>query len=576
MKAVKTAKAAAPRWRDTVRLNREGWNGSQPVIGALAMGAPMALLLATGHAELLGYASMSSFAANYTRNRSYKTRLRLVPLLLGLIWVSSLTGSLAARATSLVVLHMLVLGIVAVSTQYVTAVFRAGLPGGLMPTFACALGLALPVPPGGLRAAGVVMMLSGLWTFAVTMAGWLINPHGPERGSVAQALEAVADRVDAIGTQREDGLHLQAAVALQQGWHAALAGFRTDDQTRIFQRWCTAAEAAMHRARAGHGGPLTSKLLRQAAATLRRPIGWPDMPPSDSPIGGTGHAILQRTPTPGIRQMTRHLLNSPQHIVPALRVGLAAALCLLIAWALGLEHPAWTVLTCAAILQTPTRVNTVTRAMQRSLGTLLGMGAAIAVLLTVRDPVLALVVVVACHALGLALAGVNYALLLVPVTPMALLLVTLGHPHTPWGVVGERMFDTIVGATMAVGVAYLVPNRGLATSVERAEQHLIWSIIEAMTVPSDATAEVRSKVSYTLVQAMTALRLDYNQASGEPWPSDYNIDMATISQLVEEGHEELIRLNPPPSFDGGDHPLFGHPSLGSQAPNPEENGDGKG
>ena len=125
---------------------------------------------------------------------------------------------------------------------------------------------------------------------------------------------------------------------------------------------------------------------------------------------------------------------------------------------LGTFKSYWVVLPVVAILQMGhDRRLTLTRGIQRILGTLLGVGL-FAVLLQLPHPYppagLLLMVMFFQFATDVVITR-NYALGLFFITPLALIITTVGHPIEPQVVVRDRVIDTVVGIGIAI-VVYLI------------------------------------------------------------------------------------------------------------------------
>ena len=122
---------------------------------------------------------------------------------------------------------------------------------------------------------------------------------------------------------------------------------------------------------------------------------------------------------------------------------------------LGTLKSYWVILPVVAILQTGhNRRLTLTRGLQRILGTLLGVGL-FAILLQLPLPPTGVVLMVMFlqFATDVVITR-NYALGLFFITPLALIITTVGHPISPAVVVRDRVIDTVVGIGIAIVVYF--------------------------------------------------------------------------------------------------------------------------
>ncbi|PRI12041.1 FUSC family protein [Leucobacter massiliensis] len=121
---------------------------------------------------------------------------------------------------------------------------------------------------------------------------------------------------------------------------------------------------------------------------------------------------------------------------------------------LGIGHVGWAMVAAVAGLAAPNAFNRVLRATHRTLGTLAGIPLAILVL-AVRPGELGtvLLIILLTGAIELVVTR-NYALALVPITPLVVLMGRLNAPGLPAGeLILDRLAETLIGAATAILVA---------------------------------------------------------------------------------------------------------------------------
>lgn len=144
----------------------------------------------------------------------------------------------------------------------------------------------------------------------------------------------------------------------------------------------------------------------------------------------------------------------------SLRVAVAAAGALFIAHALGAERPEWAAMGAVAVMQGVHLRVKMERAIQRTIGTLIG--AVLVWLILVAEPNAWIVIasVAAFQFLTEVIIGYNYALGQIVITPMALLMAYLAAP--PGGadpsMAGERFISTLIGASLGLVFAIAVSD----------------------------------------------------------------------------------------------------------------------
>lgn len=158
------------------------------------------------------------------------------------------------------------------------------------------------------------------------------------------------------------------------------------------------------------------------------------------------HSLPQ---TAGIPPMRHQLLA-------AARITLGAGLAALIAGTAGWAHPAWAAIGATAVMQGAHLHVTMSRALQRMAGTMLG--ALVVWVILANDATFWTVVgfAVLFQFLTEVVIGYNYALGQIMVTPMALLMTYLAAPSgAAMNMPLERVGDTILGAALGIVLAVL-------------------------------------------------------------------------------------------------------------------------
>ncbi|GHF59568.1 FUSC family protein [Deinococcus metalli] len=138
-----------------------------------------------------------------------------------------------------------------------------------------------------------------------------------------------------------------------------------------------------------------------------------------------------------------------RHLSAAGLGGLAGAL-------LGLGHTPWAMVAAVAPISAQDQRGRVVRALERMVGTLLGVVVAAPLLALELPAGVRVAAVVLLQFLAELYATRNYSLTLLFVTPLALLLTTLGHPAPAGPLLLARAAETVLGALIGLGVVLLV------------------------------------------------------------------------------------------------------------------------
>lgn len=235
---------------------------------------------------------------------------------------------------------------------------------------------------------------------------------------------------------------------------------------------------------------------------------------------------------------------------PLLPIGArVAAGCVLAGWAsmaVGVGHPYWAVVTAASIYQANTTLSW-QRALQRTLGNLLGLLLYTALLPLMHLGPLAMIALALACQLG-AEAGItrNYWLGSVCVTPMALLLTEFGSPVAATTLIADRWIDTVVGAAVGLACCVLVTNRRATDRIEVALGRVAAAEAVAFgllaTGPATGADEARD-IGWArdrLAGCLVELREAVEVAAGEWWQRP--LPEERIAHAEQRGHRALAGL----------------------------------
>ncbi|WP_109479481.1 FUSC family membrane protein [Paraburkholderia sp. C35] len=139
----------------------------------------------------------------------------------------------------------------------------------------------------------------------------------------------------------------------------------------------------------------------------------------------------------------------------ALRVTIAVAIGFWLGRLLPLTNAYWIVMTTVIILK-PGYSLTKQRNGQRIVGTLIGCAASIALIMSVKEPHILIIVMFACMVMSYSLLLFNYTASVVFTSAYVLLMFHLLAPGS-LHIIGERAIDTVVGCAIAIAASHLFP-----------------------------------------------------------------------------------------------------------------------
>ncbi|MCC8481783.1 FUSC family protein [Streptomyces globisporus] len=526
----------------TLRLSPPSDTWFKPALSVVVASAvPHLTLLALGRLDLVIYSMAGSLCALYGHGLPYARRARaLAGVVLGMaagLAVSLVTASLTGSTAVLIAVGALLAAV----QKVLCDATRIGPPGHVIFTFVSSAALFAPQRLDQIPGHLALTLGAGAFAWLVALAPALVRREGPERRAVARALEAAAVCAADPGPPHGNGVDLgprngnavdpgprnrrAAAAAVHAAWRCLLASGRPTPVRRSLERLVVQAEAAFVAPGPGAGAADPERLRAWAALTRGRgPVPMPPPAPgtADELYGIDAERAVLRA-REGRRAARRALLRrlgpgSP--LLPvAVRTLFGCALAGYVCAALGVGRPYWAIVTAASLCQANLTLSW-NRALQRTLGNLLGVLVFAAVLPVSRTGPLALVC--CCLFFGFAAEALitrNYWLGSVAVTPMALLVLEFGGAHPAGELIGDRVLDTVLGAAAGFLAATLVTNRRAAGRVERALDATDRARAAAERTgadPAAAPAE-RDLARRRLTASLVELREAGDTAAGEWW-----------------------------------------------------------
>ncbi|WP_329046488.1 MULTISPECIES: FUSC family protein [unclassified Streptomyces] len=503
-----------------LRLNSPAEIWYKPALSVVVASAvPNLLLYSFDRLDLVMYTMAGSLCALYGHNLPYARRVHTVlRVILGMaagLAVALVVGSLTDSTAVLIAVGAL---LAAVQKTFCDAT-RIGPPGNVIFAFVTSAALFAPQELRQVPGHMGLMLAAGAFSWLVTVGPALWRREGPERLATARALDAAAAYAADPGPRTRHA----AAAAVQGAWQSLLAAGRPTAVRQELERLVVHAERALMTTAADGAGP--EELRRWAAGTRARgPVPCPPPAPGtvEQLFGIDAERAGQRMRR-GRREARRRLLRAlgpGSPVLPvAFRTLVGCALAGYVSSALGVGHPYWAIVTAASVYQ-PNLVLSWSRALQRTVGNLLGVLVFAAVIPLARlDPLVLVLCVLFFNFAAEALITRNYWLGSVAVTPMALLILEFGGFQPAGELVADRALDTLVGVAVGFLAAIAVTNRRASGRVERALAAAVDARHRAELAVADPAVDtlVLETARRRLTASLVELRDAGDVASGEWW-----------------------------------------------------------
>jgi uncharacterized membrane protein YccC len=412
---------------------------------------------------------------------------------------------------------------------------------------ALASGLVFPLP----RAAELGWFFAGAgWAAVLTLVQSLTEPSDPDRTAVAGVFTRTGELLEASGTPGSDDARRALTTALNAAYDRVIRSRgRTAGRNRqlselagVLNAAAPLIEAAVAAARSGVAAdPADVAGVRALAASLR---GTAELPPDRPAALESGPAVHREIrhglrlawnvvgdpeeragaaairPEVGFRAQLRELVDRTLASSESRSFAVRLALCMSIAEVarqhVSTPRPYWVLLTVAIVLK-PDFGSIFTRAVQRGLGTLIGVlvGSALLALLP-RSPWLLVPMAVAAAGLPWARAA-NFGLFSVFQTPVIILLLDLAAPGGA-ALVGARLTDTLLGCAIVLLVGYLLWPATWRAPLDEALRAAALALDAFVEAAFTGDAGERRRARRRNYRALTELQTQLQRRLAEPPP----------------------------------------------------------
>ncbi|MGW2178265.1 FUSC family protein [Streptomyces sp. NPDC001732] len=516
----------------------------------VATAVPDLVLLAVDRIDLVMYTMAGSLCALYGHNLPYARRARAVAGVVVSMLVGLAASLVAASLTGSVTVLIAVGAVLAAGQKMLCDATRIGPPGPVIFTFVTSAALFAPQRLGQIPGHLALTLAAGVIAWLVTVGPALFRREGPERRATARALDAAAAHLAEPGPRTRHA----AATAVHAAWQSLLAAGRPNPVRRALERLVVHAEAALAKGTlaASPGAsasvpvlaPDPDRLRAWARQTRARgPVPTPPAAPgtSEEPFGIDAERAARHGTNR--REARRALLRGLAPGSPLLPIGvrtlIGCALAGYVSQAVGVGRPYWAIVTAASLFQANVTLSW-NRALQRTLGNLIGVLVFAAVLPVSRTGPLALIGF--CLFFGFAAEALitrNYWLGSVAVTPMALLVLEFGGTHPAGELIGDRVLDTVIGAGTGLLATVLVTNRRAGGRLEKALAATDLARAQAVSALAAPRTEpaVLDAARRRLTGSLVELRDAEDTAAGEWWQRA--LPQEQVLAAEQAGHRTL-------------------------------------
>ncbi len=549
---------------------------SKAITAGICSGIPVLMGLLANHLSYGMLAGIGSFTYLYVANIPYSQRAKkLFFVMIGLAMAVGLGTLVAPHPLT----SAIFVGLIGALVTFLFGAYKIQGPAAIFFVLAFSLATGMPIDPTAAPLRAGLVLCGGALAWLLGMIGWVRDPHGPQTTAMKRVymeLAAFMDRIGSGGVQ--EGRKKLVAVLKsaeeslavgQASWHSSGQYQRllllNNQANAIFLDVLEYAEAKRDKL-----PPQFGKTMRSIAAALDEKNKGSERAIRVEEWSG-GEGIVPRLQG-NVREAVRILMD-PQTAVDAvqkrkrqslwtvlggsfdknsivfltsIRFGLVLAATALLAYSFELNRSYWVTLSCAAVMSGATIIATFHRAIQRSIGTVVGIVVATIILAAHPHGLFIAVVIMFMTALTELAIVLNYGLAALFITPNALLLAeSTGQNLSLSFVASARIIDVVIGCAIGLVGTLLIGRRKASSLLP----HLIAKTIRSqqqylMTLFSEHRANLDLKQSLEQRKMQTNLsnlQIVYTTAIGEipsnkrqleyMWPVIFSIEQ--VGYLLE-------------------------------------------
>jgi len=576
--------------KQAFKLNKNPFPWEKAISAAICGGFPVliGLLLNQVRFGLLG--AIGGFTYLYVFNEPYAARVKKIFFIAIGITLSVTLGTLVAPYPVLIIV---IVGLIGAVTTFIFGILKIVGPAAVFFVLSFTMTTGIQINQSDIPIFIAVVFASSMFSWMVSMIGYFFNPHGPELKKFKGLYLTLAEFAETIGSEDISNIRNRTVNALKESEEILVIGYNPWKNSFLFNRLFLLNQQAnkiflemleLH----SNGKRKLPKELINIIRKLSMEINLKDEEiikidrPKEEldesyhklleiiydieaimniPLKYIGHSI--KISKPSLTMKFIKAFNKDSIVfVNSLRYGIVLSISAIVAFEFPFTRPYWITLSCAAVMCGSTIMATFHRAIQRSVGTIIGILVATVILSFNPEGYMIVLVNMCLTALVELSISKNYALAAVFITPNAMLIAENSTKiyNTPYFATA-RITDIVVGSAIGLIGTYIIGRKSASSRLPDLMAKLLRSharvlVFLASNNSENDTSLIKEKMEIDFMN----FKMAYNTALGEipnneemlemMWPAFFKLEH--ISYLLtqyctEKGHlnlsdEELAQL----------------------------------
>ncbi|GED66772.1 hypothetical protein BRE01_04740 [Brevibacillus reuszeri] len=396
--------------KQAFQMNRNPLPWPKAINAGICLSLPIMIGVIAGNLSYGLLAGIGSFTYLYVANIPYVQRAKK-------LFLVAITMSLSVGLGTLLAPHPLataiVVGIIGFAATFVFGALQIKGPASIFFLLGFTMATGMPIDPSFAPLRAGLVLAGGAFAWLLGMAGWFLDPHGPETNAVQKVYRELAVLIQAAGTDRWVEVRQKLVNTLRSAEETLIAGKNPWGSGEHFRRLILLndqANAIFVYLLEHFEGRKVKLPLDLAAIVQAISDSLPEKKKQELLIWDShfdGNEVVQ-TLIDKVNEAIA-ILNEPFVVVnregdfsrsslfrvfggafdknsivflTAARFGVVLMIADLVAYSFEFNRSYWITLSCAAVMSGSTIIATFHRALQRSLGTIVGIMIAAIVLST--------------------------------------------------------------------------------------------------------------------------------------------------------------------------------------------------
>lgn len=472
--------------KDVIKINRNPINLKKPVGAAICAALPILIGLLLNQSRYGILASVGGFTYLYMFNEPYVQRMKKMFLIAIGLTIAVALGIIVKPYPILVVFTVAIIG---AGVNFIFGVLKIAGPGPMFFVMAFTMFTGIELSNEEMPLVILLVFLVTMFCWAFSMIGYFFNPHEIEVKKVRQLYLVLGEFVEDIGTNDITRSRNKAVSALRETEELLTNGYRPWKNSFLFNRLVLLNE---------HANVLFLEILKISVNTHEKvpveiikqikkiPLTIQDTKSKNvfmriDKINNKSNlyekllevlydieAIINIEPeyigstinifkASALRKLMGAFNKDSIIFSYSIRYGFVLAISAIVAYKLNVVKPYWIILSCAAVMCGPTIASTLNRAVQRSVGTIIGIFLSILILSIHPKGILLVIFNMGLTLLVELTIAKNYALAAIFITPNAILIAeNSSQIYNTMYFAGPRISNILIGSLIGVLGTYII------------------------------------------------------------------------------------------------------------------------